>query len=252
MQHPIATYATLGTPVAPVITSHRLCLDKPAHRPTLCIPRTPRSPVWSPTQPDEVWRNAAEISSLSLSRGSEASELEPLPTRVRLLWQPRALHIRFDCVDDELFAPFVGRDLPHHQGDVVEVFLDPQGDHKTWFEFQVSPTNQVLDKRFDRVANDAPYAEGDLSFDLPGLATDAGATAQGWVAELTLPAAGLVEDASASFASGPIGCNLIRYDHAPVSGGGRRLISMNWSLIAWGQPHVSPYSMGQLLLCDEE
>jgi hypothetical protein len=65
---------------------------------------------------------------------------------VRLLWDQKFLYVRFICQDNEIYSPFTGRDRPHYQGDVVEVFLDPVGDSRQYVELQVSPRNQVFDQ----------------------------------------------------------------------------------------------------------
>lgn len=70
----------------------------------------------------------------------------PAPTFARLLWDERALYIAFEVEDRDVWGRATARDDPRLPGDeVVEVFVDPDGDEATYYEFEVSPLGVVYD-----------------------------------------------------------------------------------------------------------
>lgn len=68
-----------------------------------------------------------------------------LETRFRACWTADALHVRFDCEDDHVVATMDRRDDPIYEEDVVEVFLDPMGTGKVYYEFELSPRGVEFD-----------------------------------------------------------------------------------------------------------
>lgn len=72
----------------------------------------------------------------------EATRLE---TRFRACWTKACLHIRYECKDDHVVATMTRRDDPLYKEDVVEVFLDPFGGGRTYYEFEVSPRGVLFD-----------------------------------------------------------------------------------------------------------
>lgn len=66
-------------------------------------------------------------------------------TRVRACWTDEILYMRFECEDDNIVSPYTERDDPLYEADVVECFLDPIGDGRAYYEFNVSPHNVVFD-----------------------------------------------------------------------------------------------------------
>ncbi len=68
------------------------------------------------------------------------------PTYARIVWDDRALYIAFEAEDADVWGRPLGRDDPTLPGDeVVEVFLDPDGDEVTYYEFEFSPLNVQYD-----------------------------------------------------------------------------------------------------------
>jgi hypothetical protein len=74
----------------------------------------------------------------------------PFSTEAHVLWTSDAIWIGFDCEDHDLHSPFEKRDDHLWEADAVEVFLDPGGDGRNYYEIQVSPKNVLFDSRLPR------------------------------------------------------------------------------------------------------
>lgn len=76
-----------------------------------------------------------------------ADERVPLAgTWARLLWDDRALFIAFESEDRDVWARTAARDDPTLPGDeVVEIFVDPDGDEITYYEFEFNPLGVAYD-----------------------------------------------------------------------------------------------------------
>lgn len=102
-------------------------------------------------EPD--WARAERIGpfALNLFEGQDPppgvdSDHPPAATHARLLWDERALYVAFECEDADVWARRAARDDTRLPGDeVVEVFLDPDGDEATYYEFEVSPSGVEYD-----------------------------------------------------------------------------------------------------------
>lgn len=66
-------------------------------------------------------------------------------TWVKTAHDGSVLRVLFHCEDSEVWATHTERDSLLYEEEVVEVFLDPEGDLEAYFEIQVNPLNAVLD-----------------------------------------------------------------------------------------------------------
>ena len=69
----------------------------------------------------------------------------PLATAARLLWDNASLYVAFECEDPDIFGRIARRDSELWQEEVVEVYVDPDGDGKNYLEFEVNPNNCIID-----------------------------------------------------------------------------------------------------------
>lgn len=231
-------------------------LEVPYADETLCVDANPEDPAW---------QQAAVIPALqpSVSDKADGENDHEVSTQVRLLWRPDALHVRFVCADLELFAPHgVVRDAPHHEGDVVEVFIDGVGDGRQWFEVQLNPLGGILDQNTTMTAEPESDDRGlltsasnrnrwvDLAYSIEGLRTAVRPVEQGWIADLAIPAAQVLRRLpDRRFEPGmKLRVNLLRYDHPLLTDGTRGFVALNWSPLLKGNPHRSPQRMGTVIL----
>ncbi len=140
-----------------------LAIDAPSRRagravhevvPTLTAARVAAGGIVADGRLDEpAWQRAARVGPFVAHVGGGAATelpdgtLQPLAaTYARVLWDEHALHVAFEVADDDVWARDVARDEPTLPGDeVVEVFIDPDGDEITYYEFELSPAGAVYD-----------------------------------------------------------------------------------------------------------
>ena len=137
------------------------------------------------------------------------------PTRARMLWDDEALYVSFACRDREMWALFTEEDDPMWSEEVVEIFIDPDGDGLDYLELEVNPLNAIVDLHIGRIH---PEWVSDKDWDIAGLRTavrakgtvnDSTDVDDGWTAEISIP--------WAAFA--PV-----------IAGGGRPRVGDRWRL----------------------
>jgi len=115
------------------------------------------------------------------------------PTRAKMLWDEQALYVAFACTDPDIWAIYTGEDDPMWSEEVVEVFIDPDGDAREYLELEVNPLNAWVDLRIQRAF---PRFSGSIDWDIAGLQTavqvhgtvnDSLAADQGWTVEIAIP-----------------------------------------------------------------
>ncbi|MFA0733685.1 MAG: hypothetical protein OGMRLDGQ_000185 [Candidatus Fervidibacter sp.] len=99
-----------------------------------------QTPIRVDGQLDEPeWRMATALE-LKDIKGRDAPK-----TIARLLWDDRYLYIAFECEDKDIWATKTQRDDFLWEEEVVEVFIDPEGDGLNYYEFQVNPLGTQID-----------------------------------------------------------------------------------------------------------
>ncbi len=69
----------------------------------------------------------------------------PVATKARFLWDDENLYVGFVCDDTDIRSLKKTRDDALWEEEVVEVFVDPDGDGKDYKEFEINPLNTQLD-----------------------------------------------------------------------------------------------------------
>ena len=93
------------------------------------------------TLTDTAWKSADVIELLTTDTGEKPCQ----PTEVRLLWNGEYLYVGFLCYDQDIWGTIRERDGNIYDEEVVEVFLDPDCDLRTYIELEVSPLNILFD-----------------------------------------------------------------------------------------------------------
>ncbi len=131
---------------------------------------------------------------------------EPWPTRFRALATDTALWVRFDATDDSPWHTLEQRDAPLWDEEVVEIFIDPDGDGRDYVEIEINPANVVCDLLMER---GDPDKIGHLEWDFPELETRVvplrgrAGEAIGWTAVARLPWTGFRDAAPDGIALPP-------------------------------------------------
>ena len=128
----------------------------------------------------EAWRSAQQV-----SWGPE-----PYATRFGALWGERGLFVRFDAIDPAPWHTMSERDDPLWNEEVVEIFIDPDGDGRNYAEIEINPHNVLCDLV---IFEGSPNLRSDIDWDLEGLRSSvhplrgAGGETIGWTAVALLP-----------------------------------------------------------------
>jgi hypothetical protein len=228
---------------------------------SLDVPFVAAEPSREARGSDPAWSAAAAVVTLTPSVESPPSTAGYQPTTVRLCWTESALHVRFVCRDDDIHAPFEGRDAPLYKADVVEVFIDPVGDGRMWYEVLVSPRNDVFDSVTFMTGSIDSDAQGMLTpdadrqrwtyaaHDIANLRTSTRNEDGNWVVDIAIPAEELLRRSGARrLTSGAMRINFLRYDYPRLADQSRTLRATNWSPVRFGNPHRSPAAMGLIRL----
>ena len=228
--------------------------------PRLVVPEATTLPRVDGAPTDQAWTSAAVIPALGPAIKTDAGTLPTPSTRVCVLWSPKYLYIRFICEGTSIYAPYPGSSPSLYLGDVAEVFLDPVGDARQWYEIEISPHGGLLEKNWlmtdvpivdeDRALRPQSFSQlwGDTGFSIKGLVSAAQITSEGWIADLAIPAEIILRRSGGhTLAPTILRANFIRYQW-PIVHGKRLMIPLNWSPVRQGCPHISPGAMGYLEL----
>jgi len=134
------------------------------------------------------------------------------PTRARMLWDDAYLYFAFACADPDIWAIYDQEDDPMWSEEVVEVFIDPDGDARNYLELEVNPLNAWVDLR---ILHLEPEWKSSREWDTAGLMTavqvygtvnDASDVDEGWTCEIAIPWSAMVDsiDGGARPAAGDV------------------------------------------------
>ena len=90
---------------------------------------------------EEDWEKAVE----ALMKNSVTWENTPLKTTVKFLWDDNYLYAGFHCEDIDAWATLTDEDDPLWNEEVVELFIDPDCDGHTYYEYEINPINVKVD-----------------------------------------------------------------------------------------------------------
>jgi hypothetical protein len=126
------------------------------------------------------WGRVSPLS-LALNNGSGAPEQG---TEVRIGYDAHSFRVLFACEDPMPWATFTVRGEPLYKEEVVEVFLDVEGDGLAYYELELNPNNAVLDVFVRRVRSGF---RKDFRWRCEGLRTAVRVTEGGWIGEFAIP-----------------------------------------------------------------
>ena len=141
---------------------------------------------------DAVWKQAEAVNLVMSFDGKPTT----VRTTARLAWDDKNLYVAFDCEDRDVWGTLRNKDDAIYNEDVVEIFIDADGDGKTYNELQVSPHNVNFDASFVSRRSDLPTAmkwESGMktAVHVRGTLDDDTDKDEGWSAEMQIPIANL-------------------------------------------------------------
>ncbi|WP_438479351.1 hypothetical protein [Oleiharenicola lentus] len=184
-------------------------------------------------------------------------------TQVRALWDNERLYFAFECEGAPTAATLTERDALLHKEEVVEIFLDFQGEGRELVELQVSSKGVVADlyhvwgRRPTYPAHQVEEAQRqhlniDRSWNLAGVEVatapwiEQGVT-RGWIAEISIPVASLALQGKGTTrleTEKNFRVNFAHYRYPPNGTEKPVLSQSTWRPVLLGRPHVSPMAMG--------
>lgn len=198
-------------------------LSPPAR--TVCH-RVEAGPVIDGRGEDAAWKGAEWMDRfVDIAGPGEAG----LGTRVKMVWDEKYLYILAEMEDPHIWATMTERNGPLFKEAAFEVFIDPDGDRKNYYEFEVNPLGTVLELTMDK-----PYLDGGkstyvgvegikMAVVVDGTVNNPADTDKRWTVEMAIPFSGLgkiVEGGGAPAAGQTWRMNFMRV-HVPhrVEGG---------------------------------
>lgn len=134
------------------------------------------------------WMLSSRVGDIRLN--DDPSRRPKFPTEATLVWDDQNLYVAFGCTDADAWGRMKNRDDQLWQEEVVEVFLDPDGDGQNYAELEVSPNNVVVDLL---IPNAKTLNANNIRSNIPGLQTAVTRHAAGWIAEIAIPWKGLAD-----------------------------------------------------------
>jgi cellulose/xylan binding protein with CBM9 domain len=134
------------------------------------------------------WRAAKSTGPFRANDGSES-----VTSRVeaKMLWDDSNLYFAFECDDTDITATMTKRDEHLWQEEVVEVFIDPDGDEKNYIELEVNPLGAFLDLFVLTPVVPIPYESYNIpakwAVKVDGTVQNSSDRDRGWSVELAVP-----------------------------------------------------------------
>ncbi len=173
------------------LTDVAVAWQAPTKVPTLQVAKTTSPPTIDGRLEDPAWQTAATTGAFVQTDGGP---IRDDTTRARLLWDDTHLYVAFESEDRDLYTTFTEHDAPLYEQEVVEVFLDPEGDGHAYHELEVSPANVTFDAWFPECRQEMAldWESGMQSaVQIDGTLNRAGDLDRGWTAELAIPFASM-------------------------------------------------------------
>jgi hypothetical protein len=142
---------------------------------------------------DDEWRGAPWSDAFVDIQGAK----RPLPrfeTRMRMMWDDECLYVAAWLSEPDVWATYDQRDLIVFEENDFEIFIDPDGDTRNYYEIEVNALGTIFDLFLRRTYIDGGPA--DHAWNLPGMRwavhvegtlNDARDIDRGWSVEFALP-----------------------------------------------------------------
>ena len=166
------------------------------------VPRIKKAPTIDGVLEEAVWRRAPSLTLRDI-KGRNAPA-----TTAKLLWDDKNLYIAFDCADTDIWATKTQRDDFLWEEEVVEVFIDPDGDGRNYYEFQVNPLGTQIDLLIPDAVEGVKDAKRNAQWNckgwrsavkVRGTVNQRDDTDEGWTVEMAIPLTELVSPSSPFF-----------------------------------------------------
>jgi hypothetical protein len=222
---------------------------------------------WKTSQPvvvdgkgdEAAWQEAAPLDLVDV-RFLSGDRYHPRRTEARMLWDAQYFYFYFSAADPDVWSTYSQRDMQLYEEEVVEIFIDPDGDGQNYAEVELNPLNTVFDLLLSK-----PWSQGGRGYDawnpallsavqVRGTLGNAADVDQGWSAEIALPWTELVSplaDVPGAMDLPPQPgdewrLNLYRYEQVRQTGARNEAQASAWSPVGKVDFHV-PERFGRVI-----
>jgi hypothetical protein len=123
------------------MTEHPQPSETTTNPPEYVCRRADRAPDITADLSDPAWDGVDEVELVDVVTGAAPDQ----PTTVRMQYDEHYLYFAFHAVDRDIWSTFRERDEMLSEQEVVEMFIDPFGLGKVYYEFNISPHNVIFD-----------------------------------------------------------------------------------------------------------
>jgi len=163
--------------VAPAAPAKRLIARKLPAGTAINIDGKLDEPAWKTASVSEPFVNSLD--------GAPAAQA----ASAKVLWDDQNLYVAFDFADSDIWGSLEKHDDKIYTQEAAEMFIDPDGDGRTYIELQVSPRNVTFDSWLPG------YRQNDNTWDAPmktavqvtGTLNKRDDTDTGWTVEMMIP-----------------------------------------------------------------
>ncbi|QOG00993.1 carbohydrate-binding family 9-like protein [Flavobacterium sp. MDT1-60] len=109
-------------------------------------------------------------------------------TMVSLLWNDENLYIAYNSVDSKIIGSSKKKDAQIFKtDDLVEIFIDPDGDGQNYIEIGVNAFSTNYDMLLKCISSDCGGWKTSMTFDIEGLEAVSTITSEGYTTEIKIP-----------------------------------------------------------------
>ncbi len=138
------------------------------------------------------WKSAALTSPFVQQENGDSV---PNCTQAKMLWDEHFLYVGFICNDPDVWSTYTERDAHMWDEENVEIFADPDGDGKNYFEMEVNPLGAIFDELVDHSwleGNNNENVDWNLeglkvAVSVRGTLNDVSDTDTAWYCEVAIP-----------------------------------------------------------------
>lgn len=154
--------------------------------------RSPRTPTMNGRLDDPVWK-LAEWTAPFVDIEGDAKPRPHFLTRAKMLWDDEHFYIAADLEEPHIWATLTEHDSVIFHDNDFEVFIDPDGDAKQYFEFEMNALNTTWDLYLPKAYRDGGSADNSwetyatTATHIRGTLNDPTDLDQGWSLEIGFP-----------------------------------------------------------------
>ncbi len=183
---------------------------------TYLIPKISSPPIMDGNLSD--WNTSFSLSFVVHNTGLAATQ----STFVSLAWDPQFLYLAYHCVDSKIVGSAKTQDAPiFNTDDLVEFFIDPDGDSKNYVEIGVNAFSTDYDILIQCATDACGGWKDDITWDATNMQTVAAKTPSGYDVEIKIPFTSLNSIPNGGFTTPQVGTvwkgNAFRIDYGSTT-----------------------------------